>query len=87
MSRYTVELLTAAKRQPKKLPPKAQTQVLSVLEQLADNPHPHGYKPLHGKLKDLLRIDTGNYRVLYEVRDKILVIVALRIGDRRDVYR
>ena len=48
---------------------------------------PHGCKHLHGPLKGFLRIDTGNYRIIYEIRDKQLLVLVIKIGDRKDVYR
>lgn len=87
MSRYFVELLPAARRQVKKLSPDAYRQVRPVIRSLADNPRPYGYKPLHGKLKDLYRIDVGNYRIVYEIHDKVLIVVVVKVGDRRDVYK
>ncbi len=87
MNRYTVEFIPSALRQFKKLPPAAQTQVQNVIDGLAESPRPHGSKKLHGKLKDFHRIDTGNYRVVYEIHDKVLIVVVVKVGDRRDVYR
>lgn len=87
MSRYTVEFIPSALRQFKKLSPDAQSQLLSVIDGLAENPRPHGYKKLHGKLKAYHRIDTGNYRVVYEIRDDVLIVIVVKVGDRRDVYR
>lgn len=87
MSRYSIDLSPAAKREFKKLPSKAQEQVSAVIDKLAENPRPHGYKPLHGKLKGFFRIDTGDYRIIYEVHDNILLVFIIKVGDRRDVYR
>lgn len=87
MSRYVVELLPAARRQVKKLPAHAYRQVQPVIRSLAENPRPHGYKPLHGKLKGFYRIDAGNYRIIYEIHDNVLIVVVVKIGDRRDVYK
>lgn len=87
MSRYFVELLPAARRQVKKLSPAAYRQVRPAIRALAENPRPHGYKALHGKLKDFYRIDVGNYRIVYEIHDRILIVVVVKVGDRRDVYK
>lgn len=65
MSRYTIEFIPSAQRQFKKLPSSVQAQVQRVIDGLAENPRPHGYKKLHGKLKAFHRIDTGNFRVVY----------------------
>lgn len=87
MSRYAVELTPTARRQVKKLSPDAYRQVRPVIRSLAENPRPHGYKPLHGKLKGFYRIDAGNYRVIYDIRDNVLVVLVVKVGDRRDVYK
>jgi mRNA interferase RelE/StbE len=84
---YTVELLPAARRQLKKLPRHAQKQIQTVIETLAKDPRPHGYKPLHGRLKAFFRMDSGDYRVIYEIHDNILRVLVVKVGDRRDVYR
>ena len=42
---------------------------------------------LRSKTRNLWRIRVGNYRVLYEVRDDVLVVLVVRIGHRREVYR
>lgn len=87
MNRYTVEFIPSALRQFKKLPPAIQTQVQGVIDGLAENPRPHGYKKLHGKLKAFHRIDSGNYRVVYEIHDNVLIVVVVKVGDRSDVYK
>jgi len=78
MSRYSVEVLPVARRQIKKLPPAVYRLVQPVIRSLADNPRPRGYKPLHGKLKDFYRIDVGNYRIVYEVHDSVLIVVIVK---------
>lgn len=87
MSKYTIEFSASALCQLKKLLPAAQTQVQRVIDNLAENLRPRGYKKLHGKLKDFLRIDNGNFRVIYVVKDRILTVIVVKIGDRRDVYK
>lgn len=57
------------------------------MDGLSRNPRPHGYKQLHGPLKDYLCIDTGDYRVIYQIRDKQLLVIVVKVGDRKDVYR
>ncbi len=84
---YSVELLSAAKRQLAKLPEFARKQIAEVIDLLETDPRPHGYKKLKGKLKGLYRIDTGNYRIIYEVQDRELVILIIKVGDRKDVYK
>ena len=51
-----------------------------------DNPRIHG-KALTGDFKGLWRYRIGDYRIIADIRDDELVIVAIDIGHRREVYR
>ncbi len=83
---YEIVLLPAAVRQLKKLSQKARKQVSGAIDSLSADPRPHGYKKLHGQLKDYYRIQTGNYRVIYSIHDNTLLIVIVKVGDRKDIY-
>ena len=52
----------------------------------AFEPRPHGVKKLLG-VDDLYRVRVGSYRVVYTIRDDRLIVLVLRISDRKDVYR
>ncbi len=82
---YRVELTTAAARQVKKLPRPARDRVLDAIEDLADEPRPHGAKKLVGE-KTAWRLRVGDYRVIYDVFDDELVVTVVRAAHRRDVY-
>ena len=51
---------------------------------LADNPRPNGCKKLKGRKG--YRIRVGNYRVIYEILDDILLIDVVDLGHRKDIY-
>ncbi|MCL2102055.1 MAG: type II toxin-antitoxin system RelE/ParE family toxin [Fibromonadales bacterium] len=51
-----------------------------------DNPRLYG-KPLKGKLKDYWRYRVGDYRIICDIMDKELIVLALDIGPRGDVYK
>ncbi|SFD40208.1 type II toxin-antitoxin system RelE family toxin [Flavobacterium phragmitis] len=51
---------------------------------LADNPRPVGYKKLKGRPG--YRIRVGNYRVIYEIFDDVLLIDVIDLGHRKDIY-
>ena len=82
---YTVILKPAAERGFKKLAPDAQRQVLRVLDALQENPFPPGVKKLTGA--ELYRVRTGDYRVVYSVERKVLHVLVVKIGHRREIYR
>ena len=84
---YDVEFTPAAVRQLKKLAKPAQRRIQAVIELLRQTPRPPRCKRLGGKLKDLYRVRTGNYRVVYQVFDDRLVICVVAMAHRKDVYR
>jgi len=61
-------------------------QVEAKLLALADNPRPAGRKKLQGE-DNLWRIRSGKYRIVYEISDAALIVTAIKIGHRRDIYR
>jgi len=69
----------------RRIPKKEVSKILSRIEALAVEPRPPGAEKLSGQEK--YRIRQGVYRVLYEIIDKELVVVIVRVGHRRDVYR
>jgi mRNA interferase RelE/StbE len=58
----------------------------AAIDTLADNPRPQGVQKLAGGGNEY-RIREGDYRVVYEIRDKTLVIVVIKLGHRKDIYR
>ena len=56
------------------------------MDGLAKEPRPKGVKKLSGA-DDLYRIRVGDYRVVYQIRDDRLIVLVVRIGHRKDVYR
>lgn len=86
MARYAVELSRSAARALKALERRAQVRMVARLQELAENPRPHGAKKLQGEV-GVYRVREGDYRILYEIIDKRLLIYVLKIGHRREVYR
>ena len=71
----------------RKLPQKHSFQIAVKIRSLQENPYPSDYKQLKGNLGQYYRIDSGEYRVIYEILGDILYIIL--IGKRNDdeVYR
>jgi mRNA interferase RelE/StbE len=70
-------------------PPSVRRKVFSDIEKLKENPRPHGVEKMETKDK-LYRIYVGrgkNYRAIYQIRDEALLILVVKVGDRKDVYR
>lgn len=82
---YRVEFTAAAARQVRKLPRPARDRVLDAVEDLGEDPRPHGAKKLVGE-RTAWRIRIGDYRVLYDVFDSELTVSVVRAAHRREVY-
>ena len=86
MARYEIEISRSAERQLRRLPRTDQVRIARTMQALASNPFPRGARKLSG-YDDVFRVRTGRYRILYSVAERTLVIVVLKVGHRRDVYR
>jgi mRNA interferase RelE/StbE len=83
---YRIEVAPAAVRHLRKLDPPTRRRIQAVIELLATEPRPPGAKRLVGGEGEW-RVRTGDYRVVYEIRDDALVLLVLAVGHRREVYR
>lgn len=81
---YEVVISPAASRQLRKLPQPVAEKIEAQLLLLENNPRPAGCKKLSGF--EAWRIRIGNYRVIYEIQDTILVVTVIAIGDRKEIY-
>ncbi len=84
--KYSVELTRSAARDLRKVPEPYHGKIVTALEALGTDPRPKGCKKLAGGFH-LYRIRIGSYRVIYEISNKIKLILVERIADRKDVYR
>jgi len=83
---YIVELRPSARRELLKIARHEQPRLIRAMDGLAVNPRPKGVKKLSG-LDDLYRIRVGDYRIVYQIHDDRLIVLVVRIGHRKDVYR
>ena len=83
---YAIEFSHQAARQFKDLPKQVQVRLKPKIDELAENPRPRRVEKLKGE-DDLYRIRVGDYRVIYQVRDKALIVLVVKIGDRKEVYK
>ena len=83
---YSVEFRPGVLKSLKKLPMRDLQRIKKKLETLAKNlPDPattkmKGDNPFH-------KVRMGDYRIIYEIHDDVLVILVVKIGHRKDVYR
>ena len=83
---YKLEILPSAKRALKTLPVKIQKQIDREILSLSENPRPFGVKKLKGKT-DFYRIRSGDYRIIYQIKNDVLTILIIRIGHRKEIYQ
>lgn len=83
---YSVEWDTRALKELRALEKKDRKKILVRVARLATTPRPAGCKKLHDT-ESLYRIRSGDFRVIYQIRDSALLVLVVRVGNRRDVYR
>ena len=86
MASYRIEVSATAEKQIRKLTARDQVRVLRAIQHLGFDPHPLGCRKLQG-YDDVFRIRVGSYRVIYSVESGRLIVIILKVGHRRDVYR
>ncbi len=82
---YSIDFEPIALRQFKKLGKNIHTRLKPKIFALAENPRPSGVKKLQS-YENTYRIRVGDYRVVYEIHDKILRILIIEVGHRSNVY-
>ena len=85
MASFTINWKPSALRELKALPKDMIARVVGAVKSLEANPHPPGSKKLTGS-EHTYRIREDDYRVVYNVLAKQLLIEVIRVAHRRDVY-
>ena len=86
MASYKVAIKKSAAKELESIAGKKDRQrIVDRIQALANDPRPPGAEKL--SVQEKYRIRQGNYRILYEIDDKAVVVTIVRIGDRKDVYR
>lgn len=83
---YEVQLARRAVRTLASLERREQQRVRAALDLLAENPRPPSCVAMQGE-DSVYRVRVGDYRIVYEIVDDVLLIHVVRIGHRREVYR
>ena len=85
MGNFEVIFKRSVAKDLRQIPKKDVAKILKRIETLRAEPRPPGVEKLSGQEK--YRIRQGVYRILYEIRNNELIVVVVKIGHRRDVYR
>jgi mRNA interferase RelE/StbE len=83
---YAIEFAPSAEREFGKLARAIQARLRPHIDALAREPRPAGAKKLKGR-DGFWRVRIGDYRIVYEIRDRVLLVLVVRIAHRREAYR
>jgi mRNA interferase RelE/StbE len=83
--KYQIILPKSVQKELDRLPDEVANRIMARLAGLETNPRPADVKKLKGR--DAWRIRVGDYRVIYEIHDRVLQIIVITVGHRREIYR
>jgi mRNA interferase RelE/StbE len=81
---YQLVIDRYAQKQLGKISPPHFNRIIKAINELSENPRPVGYRKLTGRPGYRIRI--GDYRVIYNIEDKILTVFVIDIGHRKEIY-
>jgi mRNA interferase RelE/StbE len=83
--KFQIILPKSVQKELDRLPDEILNRILARLAALEVNPRPADVKKLKGRAA--WRIRVGDYRVIYEIHDRVLQIIVITVGHRREIYR
>ena len=87
MGKYRILIKASAAKEIEAVGQKKDRQrIVRQIQSLADNPRPAGCEKLSGQ-SDRYRVREGNYRIVYSVDDRTLLVNVAKVGHRKEVYR
>jgi len=85
VKRYTIKIEEAAGRFINKQTARIKRQLFNKIASLCEQPDNKGEK-LKGPY-DLFKIRSGDYSIIYQVKKNILLVLVVRVGYRKDIYK
>ena len=82
---YSVRIKGCAAKDLADIPNPARIRIVETIDSLSEEPLTG--RPLKGGMRGLRRLLVGDYRLVYELLDDELVVLAVRIAHRGDAYR
>lgn len=83
---YRIEFRPVALRQMRRIPKPYKGRLLTAIAALADTPRPPGSVRLQGP-EGFHRVRIGDYRIIYLIEERVLLICVVRVAHRKDAYR
>lgn len=82
---YSVRIKQSATKELARIPHRDRIRIVRAIDRLGE--HPLTGRILRGEYQGLRRVRVGNYRIVYEVIQSALIVLVVRVGHRREVYR
>lgn len=82
---YRIEISRRAAKAVTSLDKPLRRKILAAIDALSGNPRPAGCKKLAGQ--QAWRMRAGDYRIIYEIHDQVLLVIVVDVGHRREIYR
>jgi len=86
MASFDIQWKASAKKELKKIDRNEIPKIIDAIEKLSTEPYPQYSKKILGT-KHIFRIRVGNYRVIYSIEDKKLIIEIIRVRHRKEAYK
>jgi len=83
---YRIAVKKSAAKALKKIPKADRKRIIDKIDSLIENPPNQDTTKMKGN-NPFHKIRTGDYRIIYEIQEDVLVILVVKIGHRKDVYR
>ncbi len=85
MANFNILIKPSAVKELNKIPKKELPAITDKINSLSKDPRPSGCEKLTSR--NAFRIRQGNYRIIYIIEDDKLIVLVIKIGHRREVYR
>jgi mRNA interferase RelE/StbE len=85
MAKYKLTFKKSVSKDLRSIPKKDVPKILNCIKSLADNPRAEGCIKLSGQ--ENYRVRQGSYRIVYEIRDEVLIVNVIKVAHRSNVYK
>ncbi|PKG37481.1 type II toxin-antitoxin system RelE family toxin [Psychromonas sp. Urea-02u-13] len=85
MAKYKLTFKKSVSKDLRSIPKKDVPKILTCIESLAENPRAEGCIKLSAQ--ENYRVRQGSYRIVYEIRDEVLIVNVIKVAHRSNVYK
>jgi len=85
MEKYKIEIKKSAIKELNSIPKNDLNKILNRIKSLSSDPRPPGCIKLTNR--EDYRIRAGNYSIVYSINDEVLIIIVIKIGHKKEIYR